>query len=1140
MGNDSRDSAGANASGTEDTLASVDQTLPAVNATPSSAPDDSHWLRRSLRVVADGDYTTRKEVGRGGMGRVVAATDNRHGRPVALKELITANRASRARFEREAFITARLQHPGIVPIYEAGTWPDGSPFYAMRLVEGRPLDQVVGDTRAEQRLALLPNVIAVADAVAYAHSKRIIHRDLKPANILVGAYGETVVIDWGLAKHLGKDESDRPPDSIEVDPSIDDQLTIAGTVFGTPAYMAPEQAEGREVDERGDVYALGALLYYVLAGSPPYQGSNSRSVLAEVLDRPPTPIAERVPHLARDLTAIVDKAMARDPEERYATAGDLVDDLKRFETGQLVSVRDYSPAALLLRWLSRHRAAVLVAGAAVVIIATLGAISVSRVISERDRAQRQEEIAVAERRTADEQKLRANQRANEVTLLQARASLDDDPTAALAWLERVDISADNLAAARDIAQRAVARGVASAVLRPERKLMAWHLAFSPDGDQLATVWGDDVLIYDIEASKVRVLPGEKNTLELAYSPDGKRLATATGNSVFLWDIATATSERIAHHQGQVAHVVISHDGRWLAAGGADRAISLLNLVTKSERRIAASATEVHDLAFSPDDSLIATAGGDGTVRVFDVDSGAARTLGRHRGDCYSIAFSPDATTVASVGVDATLRLWPLDGGNKRVLSGHSEATYDVTYSPDGRYLATSSEDHTVRLWDTRSTTATVLVGHRERTFVVAFDPTNKLLASTSFDGTVRVWDLATGAAQVLRGHRMGIVAVAMSPDGLIASGDQHGEVRLWKLPSPEYRALTTHSGTAHSIALSPDHGQVASAGSDGSLHITDLATGKVEVMGHQGAEVAEISYTRTGQAILSAGLDRKVRLWNRASGTATAIGELGASVQGLWFTDNDQTIVALGLDGSGAAWPADGSASPGLADELDEKLAALTVAPSGQIALATLGGPIYVHGGATAPIRLDHTGERITRLDFSPAANLLASCDNGGTATLWNLLTRSSRQLSSSCETYANLAFSADGKWVAVTRRDHDIELIALSGRGSRRLAGHLEMVIRTTFSADGHHLAACGDDHTVRVWSLDKASSRVLAAHDSEVSRCLFAEGGALVSAGRDGRVLLWSDPRADPVPEAMAEFRSWLERATRARIVAGAARGW
>src|SRR5688500_14436462 len=256
--------------------ASVEATLASGSDTTGSSPPVVIRAGRAEdydepTAVEPRHYGVGQEIARGGMGRILSARDRRLGRPVAIKELLYESEDARARFEREARITAKLQHPGIVNILEAGAWPGGEPFYVMKLVTGQSLDKVIAARPSlDARLGLLPNVIAVVDALAYAHSARVIHRDLKPGNVLVGEFGETVVIDWGLAKDLSIDDRD----ALDAGPyrqSNQDQ-TVAGQLFGTPAYMAPEQAAGEEVDERADVYALGAILYHVIAGVTPHHG----------------------------------------------------------------------------------------------------------------------------------------------------------------------------------------------------------------------------------------------------------------------------------------------------------------------------------------------------------------------------------------------------------------------------------------------------------------------------------------------------------------------------------------------------------------------------------------------------------------------------------------------------------------------------------------------------------------------------------------------------------------------------------------------------------------------------------------------------------------------------------------------------
>lgn len=319
-----------------------------------------------LTLIAYDNYARGHEIGRGGMGQIVHARDRRLGRAVAIKELIDPR--LRGRFEHEARLTARLQHPAIVTIYEAGRWPSGDPFYAMKYVAGRPLDQVIARLgTVDERLTLLANLTIVVEAIAYAHSEGVVHRDLKPHNILVGPFGETVVIDWGLAKDL---RSATGPEAVVR--GDDRELTQAGA--GTPAYMAPEQARGEPPDERVDVYALGATLHHVLAG-----------------DRPDLrPLPEATP---RDLRAIVAKAMAEQPADRYPTATELAGELRRFQDGQLVAAHRYTASELVQRWIRRHRAAVAVAAAGLLLVAAGAGLSVHRIIAERDRADAQRHAA---------------------------------------------------------------------------------------------------------------------------------------------------------------------------------------------------------------------------------------------------------------------------------------------------------------------------------------------------------------------------------------------------------------------------------------------------------------------------------------------------------------------------------------------------------------------------------------------------------------------------------------------------------------------------------------------------------------------------------------------------------------------------
>lgn len=320
----------------------------------------------------------------GGLGVVNVAWDEELGREVALKEIRPEHASkprARGRFLREAEVNANLEHPGIVPVYSLGTHPDGRPYYAMRLVQGETLQDALERLRESvanpidwlARLRpLVRSLIVVCDAIEYAHSRNVLHRDLKPANVLLGKFGETLIIDWGLAKVRGKPDDDPPADSdslassVAEDPlvlhhSTDDPVTtLAGETLGSPPFMSPEQAATRhhELTQATDVYALGATLYAVLTGQPPVRGGTRKDVLARVIAGDIAPARQVNPIVPRPLEAVCRKAMALKPADRYPSARALADDLERWLDDQPVSVCRDPAFTRALRWARHHKATV--------------------------------------------------------------------------------------------------------------------------------------------------------------------------------------------------------------------------------------------------------------------------------------------------------------------------------------------------------------------------------------------------------------------------------------------------------------------------------------------------------------------------------------------------------------------------------------------------------------------------------------------------------------------------------------------------------------------------------------------------------------------------------------------------------------
>ena len=298
----------------------------------------------------------------GGLGRIWLAHDSEFGRNVALKELRpeqSGNDVLRRRFLKEVQITGQLEHPGIVPVYELSHWDDEQePFYTMRFIKGRTLTeaaQTYHEKRANNEaepldfLTLLNAFVTVCNTVAYAHSRGVIHRDLKGQNVVVGDYGEVVVLDWGLAKLVDGSDAETPgcPDDPATEGSAAVGLTIQGQTLGTPAYMAPEQAAGRlnEIDARTDVYGLGAMLYEILTGQPPFSGSDTAEVLKNVLEKTPTPPRSLSADVAPTLEAVCLRALAKNPADRYPSASELSEAVQQWQDVQRKQAEEALPRA---------------------------------------------------------------------------------------------------------------------------------------------------------------------------------------------------------------------------------------------------------------------------------------------------------------------------------------------------------------------------------------------------------------------------------------------------------------------------------------------------------------------------------------------------------------------------------------------------------------------------------------------------------------------------------------------------------------------------------------------------------------------------------------------------------------------------
>ncbi|HET9623736.1 MAG TPA: serine/threonine-protein kinase, partial [Kofleriaceae bacterium] len=573
-------------------------------------------------------YQLGGEIARGGMGRVVDATDITLGRTVAFKEALTSDVDSLRRFDRETQITAKLEHPSIVPVHDAGRSSNGQPFYVMRKVSGRPLERLVAHAETlNQRLELIPHIIATAQAIAHAHARGIVHRDIKPSNILVGELGETVVIDWGLAKVIGE-----PEDAVTARPLVDlgDALkTRAGIVYGTPGFMAPEQLRGAPVDEGCDVYALGATLYHLLSRTPPHYAKTADEMMKAAVAAPPTPIRELVDGVPPELATIVDKALAHDPRVRYQDARALAEDLQRFLTGQLVASHHYSPREKIRRFIRRNRALSIAVAAFVV----LGAVAITNIVIQKHRADTAAELAREQEALARQAAEAERTRADELTLSQARFFVDYNPTKAVAMLKPLAGSpASKKKYWREI--RAIAAGAHAAGVAWEYPVSPHtrSLQLSKDGLRALSAGDDGVIrLHDLAKHTTRAVIDLHGAAAARFADDERRIVAWLDTKLAIIDAATGRARELAPQAPITALDAIGMTAYWTDRDGALWKLDLAGATPES----LAVPERVRSLAASPDGRWLALTGSEHLL-LYDRTQPAAPISQITRGDTHQL------------------------------------------------------------------------------------------------------------------------------------------------------------------------------------------------------------------------------------------------------------------------------------------------------------------------------------------------------------------------------------------------------------------------------------------------------------------------------------------------------------------------
>ena len=1040
--------------------------------------------------VSDRYQGATVELGRGGIGRVMIAFDRHLGRDVAVKELLPAaypkhpddTAGDLARFLREARITGQLEHPSIVPVYELGQRTDGSLYYAMKLVRGRTLRQAIDDAKTfEDRMALLRHFVDLANAIAYAHSRGVVHRDIKPENVMLGEFGETVVLDWGLAKV--RDSADPLRTTLQNElrrlKGTDAPDTLVGEVVGTPAYMSPEQAEGAidNVDERSDVWSLGAVLFEILTGRTPFKGKNVEYLLYQVITADFEPVRATAGDAPADLAAIAEKALSKNAADRYPHAGALVEDVIAFQNGRQVAAYDYSLWELLKKFVREYRVAtiasvIISAVIALGVVATLAGYQQARIAQAQAESAQAEAVAARllaetnERQAHDNLSVALAEKARLLTDqldfgaagVFAAAALYNSPMAATSPFRHPDLDArtPNVVAEARLGPRSALYEVlvrrqlvlTSSLSTGAAEACAFGM-FAHGERLLSSDKAGEYVLWDlVHRKRIKALNGPKCPRRVAVGPTGRyALILTRDRSGLLMDLHDGTSRSVAAGESTLRDLRFGAEDETLYVLGAKREIvrvraSDLKVLARTE----VLAPRVAEL--SPDGRHLAVGTRWGAVHVLDAETLESRQRFKdHESTVWAVAFRPDGQQVVAGGYEGFAVIRDLRSGNKIAYLPGDLPIYGLAFATGG--------DHVI---------------------------------GTGFEQG-KIWHIPEQSLlQTFRVYGRGVrhLAIRRQARQVLTSGfGPH--VQIWRFdPAPLATRYPGHASPTYGFAAQGDGRRIATSDGQGRIRVWWTAT-------------AQLDWTRTestvwdlaflGRDLLSISSRGRVKRWKGADDAVELQPELGA---------RRDSRVGIDAAAGRAAWTSAGTEVVVYDDASDRIIARL-----GELA------------GQSAEVALSRDGK------------LLAAADTDGMLVVWGLEDRIVRWRRAKAHDgiISGLCFSPDMRTLASAGEDSIIRRWRVAdGELQDVLTGHDDWINRVAFSPDGRWILSSSDDSSARLWSTSDGLPLVSIKAESQVNAIGFVSPAKMV-VGRGSHFI-----SVPPVLDALdLPAQSLLEEAQR-----------